>query len=635
MTPPAPRAERRLGFRARMFIVSVALLLVAGLAGGLWLDQGLRPYLEERQAEELAAAAHLAAKAVSRAAPAADIASMDALADALGGPESGRLTIIGPDGTVLGDSSLSPSDIAAVENHGARPELVAAQAPGGEAGVARRVSATVGERLLYVAIPVDLPAGRGFVRIARPESVVDGTVHEVWKIIRVAGAVGLASAMFLTLLASWLMSRDLRQLLEDTTALASEGARPPVRSSTVAEIDTIAGSVQAITRELDNTVRTLAAERNRFEAVLAGMSEAVMALDADGRLALVNPAGTRLLGVDRQRYGETLMEAVRIPDLADVADVAMAGGEASTEFEFRRRAGPGLGRLTLVAHATPQPGGGCILTLLDTTEVRRLETIRRDFVANVSHELRTPVSIIAASSEALVDGALEDPEYAAHFLEAIQRNGQRLGAIIDDLLQIARMEEGRAKLGVEEVDVDALVTSVVEVLGPRLNDRRHRLVVDIAPGSVVLADDGAMEQILVNYVENARKYTPDKGTIQVRTAPVAADDTRLRIEVADDGPGIAEHHHGRLFERFYRVDAGRARDVGGTGLGLAIVKHLADAMGGAVGMHPNAPKGSVFWVELPRVVPAPPPVAGPEEAATEATAATPTDTDVPGHATGA
>jgi two-component system phosphate regulon sensor histidine kinase PhoR len=370
----------------------------------------------------------------------------------------------------------------------------------------------------------------------------------------------------------------------------------------VREYATIAGSVRKIKRNLDQTVRTLAAERNRFEAVLAGMSEAVIALDHDGRLTLVNPAGSRLVGIGRARYGETLLESVRVPELADVADRALAGEAGTAEFELRRRTPDGMQPRRLIAHATPQEEGGCVITLLDVTDVRRLETIRRDFVANVSHELRTPVSIIGASAEALVDGAMDDPEYAAHFLQAIERNAVRLGALIEDLLRIARLEEGRQELDLRRVPLEHLITEVTEVLGLRLNDRRHRLVIDIPPGTTVLADPGALEQVLVNLLENARKYTPDKGTILVRTAPASEEDDAVRIEVADDGPGIAAHHRARLFERFYRVDPGRAREVGGTGLGLAIVKHLAEAMGGSVGMEPNVPRGSVFWIALPRGV---------------------------------
>lgn len=599
MSPARPR-RGLLGFRARLLLASLALLTVFGLASGWWLHEELRPLLEQREAAAQVRTARLVRAQLQRAGVPADPVPLDALADESGAVLESRVTIVHEDGRVLGDSELPLAALARVEDHASRPEIAAVLARGGpESAQDRRRSATVDQELVYTAVPIETGAWRGAVRVARPTAEIDSTIHSLRKLLLVAGIVGLLASLGMIALASWLMTRDLRSLLEDTAAIA-RGADSGAPTPTVHEYATIAGSVRSIKRDLDGAVSSLAAERNRFEAVLSGMSEAVIALDVGGRLSLVNPAGTRLIGVGRARYGQTLLESVRVPELADVADRALQGEAGSAEFELRRRTPEGMLPRRLIAHATPQADGGCVITLLDVTDVRRLETIRRDFVANVSHELRTPVSIISASAEALVDGAMDEPEYAAHFLQAIDRNAVRLGALIEDLLRIARLEEGREPLALRPVPLERLILEVAEVLGPRLNDRRHRLVVDIPFEAVVLADPSAVEQVLVNLLENASKYTPDKGTILVRTAPVQDDEASLRIEIADDGPGIAEHHRARLFERFYRVDPGRARDVGGTGLGLAIVKHLAEAMGGSVGMRPNLPRGSVFWVRLPR-----------------------------------
>ncbi|MEC7946578.1 MAG: ATP-binding protein [Myxococcota bacterium] len=597
---PQRFAGDTLGFRARLFLASVALLAVFGIASGWWLHQELRPLLEQRESAAQIRSARLIRTQIVRSAMTADPEALDALADHAGHALASRVTIIHSSGRVLGDSDVDISELGALDDHASRPEVERVLAsPEADSAHDRRRSATLGDDLVYTAVPVSGQGWQGAVRVARPTAEIDATITSLRKLLVLAGIVGLFASLGMIAFASWLMTRDLRALLEDTAAIAT-GDESTASAPLVREYATIAGSVRSIKRDLDGAVSSLAAERNRFEAVLSGMSEAVIALDPDGRLSMVNPAGTRLIGIGQARYGQTLLECIRAPELADVADHALAGRSGSAEFELRRRTPEGLLPRRLIAHATPQDGGGCVVTLLDVTDVRRLETIRRDFVANVSHELRTPVSIISASAEALVDGAMADPEYASHFLQAIERNSLRLGALIEDLLRIARLEEGRQGIDLQPVGLEALITEVTEVLGPRLNDHRHRLVVDIPQNASVLADPGALEQVLVNLLENASKYTPDKGTILVRTAPDPDDPDILRIEIADDGPGIAEHHRARLFERFYRVDPGRARDVGGTGLGLAIVKHLVDAMAGEVGMSPNHPRGSVFWLRLSR-----------------------------------
>ena len=236
------------------------------------------------------------------------------------------------------------------------------------------------------------------------------------------------------------------------------------------------------------------------------------------------------------------------------------------------------------------------MVLHDYTEVRRLERVRKDFVANVSHELRTPVAILQASAEALAEGAIEDPEYAIEFLEAITRNAKRMSMLIDDLLKISRLEEGRLSIAREPVSLVELVEQVLVVLRPRLGARHRHMDVAVHPDHYVLADAGALEQVLVNLVENTRKYTPDGTPVVIRSRKLRSG--ALRLEVADQGPGIAAHHRDRIFERFYRVDPGRARTVGGTGLGLAIVKHLVEAMGGTVGVAANQPRGAIFWMVL-------------------------------------
>jgi len=406
---------------------------------------------------------------------------------------------------------------------------------------------------------------------------------------------GIGAGLFMTGFATRLANRDLALLLTHTQALASGEDRAPLHLPESAELEGIAGSIQQLSGELQRTVRELAAERDRFQAVLVAMSEGVMALDRSGRALLFNPAARELLGLPEAVTGRRLVEIVDIDELDELLEDLEDEEYATAEFVRNVGGEP----LRLLISGTAREDGGCVLVLHDMTEIRRLESLRRDFVANVSHELRTPVAVVQASAEALYDGAMDDPEYATHFLSAILRNTARLASLINDLLSLSRIEEGRYKFLFADIDLQDAVHKVVEALSPRLGTRSHHLQVALEPGITVRADASALEQVLVNLLENAMKYTPEGGHLAVRAQAIDAE--TAMIEVVDDGPGIDPVHQPRLFERFYRVDAGRSREVGGTGLGLAIVKHLVEAMSGQVGMEHNQPRGSVFWVRLPSV----------------------------------
>jgi two-component system phosphate regulon sensor histidine kinase PhoR len=242
-------------------------------------------------------------------------------------------------------------------------------------------------------------------------------------------------------------------------------------------------------------------------------------------------------------------------------------------------------------------GAGCILVLEDVTDLRRLETVRRDFVANVSHELRTPVSVIRANAETLQAGAKDDPAFAGKLIDGLHRNAERLARIIADLLDLSRLEAGQYRIERAPVEVLPAAQQAVAALERNAAAKQVSLQIEVAPELRVTGDAKALDQILVNLIDNAIKYTPASGHVWVRARPL---DGTVRIIVADDGPGIAPHHRERIFERFYRIDPGRSREVGGTGLGLSIVKHLVESMDGHVGVDGHEPSGTVFWIELPR-----------------------------------
>ncbi|HEU0034323.1 MAG TPA: ATP-binding protein, partial [Kofleriaceae bacterium] len=343
-----------------------------------------------------------------------------------------------------------------------------------------------------------------------------------------------------------------------------------------------------LAEDATKTHQALARERVLLAAVADGLTQGVIAVDGEHRIELLNDAARHMLGVSSTPVGEPLIEFVRVPQVFALLD---SDEEATTEVDL---AG-GVRALIRVAHK--YGGQGRVLLLEDVTNVRRLETVRRDFVANVSHELRTPVAVIRANAETLLAGANADPVMGPRLIEGLHRNAERLARILADLLDLSRLDAGQYRLELMPVVVRAVTEQTLTVVEPQADKRGVTVDVAIPDDAVVKADPKALDQILVNLIDNAVKYTREGGHVWVSARP---DADHVRIEVRDDGPGIAPKHRERIFERFYRADPSRSREAGGTGLGLSIVKHLVESMHGELGVDANHPTGSVFWLRLPR-----------------------------------
>ena len=354
---------------------------------------------------------------------------------------------------------------------------------------------------------------------------------------------------------------------------------------------------------------------DQFEAVLEAMREGVVALDARRRVLLANQSACELLGWGAAPLGEPLDAHVRDLALLSFLRARESGGVDEVRWVELELAD----RRALLARLTPRDEDGeRVLVLSDITALRRLEAVRRDFVANVSHELRTPATVILANAETLLDGAMEEGEQARGFLDGIYRNAQRLSLLVSDLLDLSRIESGTYKLDMAWRGPRGVIDRVVDTLADQIVQRRVKVKISVEQGLALWADERALEQVLMNLIENAVKYSDEMAVVRVTVSlragafPEGVDraesDGGVRglegryalLEVRDNGPGVPPEHLPRLFERFYRVDAGRSRQRGGTGLGLAIVKHLCVAMGGAVGVRPAQEdgRGSVFWVAL-------------------------------------
>ena len=568
---------RRSGVRGKLFVASLGLMLALGGALGIYFEGQLRAFLRERVQSDLIGHARVVAEILADQGPSDAQAMVVRLSKANGY----RITLIATDGRVVADSALAASAIAAVPNHGDRPEIIAALAEG--QGVAERTSETLNEPLLYAAV-----RGEPVVRAATSLQSLKSIMNQLRVGLLGAALLGLAAAAVMSLLSAHFLTRELRKLVQHAKALA-RGERSTLPWYSTEELGRLAGSFTKLAGQLQETLDALANERYRFSIVLESMSEAVLAVDQSLRITLVNPSCLSILGLEEDPRGQSMTDALELPDLVTLADQGRTGS-ASGEVQ--------IGRRVVLARAMPlATSGGTVVVMHDVTEMRRLEIIRKDFVANVSHELRTPVSIVRANAETLLEGALDDPERARYFIEALYRNADRLSRIIADLLDLSQIEAGQYQLAIRGLAVREAFERTIESLLARADSRRIRLEVLLEEDLDVLADRKALDQILSNLVENGIKYTPEGGRIRLHAYRM---DDKIRIEVEDDGQGIPQEHWNRIFERFYRVDTGRSRDMGGTGLGLAIVKHLVESMSGTVGVEAGEPAGARFWILLPR-----------------------------------
>jgi len=398
--------------------------------------------------------------------------------------------------------------------------------------------------------------------------------------------------LLLAQIGSYYTYRNLRKMLQQVRPIAKALAARPGLQTKNDEMVTIAKSVRRLAANMEETVAALADERDRFSTVLEGMDTGVMSLDQTHRVTMANPAAQRLLSRTDPLVDHNLMDVWQSPDIHELVEEAWNAGTSVREIEILTPTRRVL-RVNGTANETDQT---LVLVIDEITQLRALETIRKDFVANVSHELRTPVSVIQANAETLLGGALSDEKSAPLFLAAIMRNARRLGQLITDLLDLAQLESGNYRIKVEPMPLGALLDNVVESLSEKADSKGMELISKWEDNQTAWLDERAFTQVFSNFLDNAIKYTPDGGQIVIGSE---VNDGIVRIHVEDNGPGIDPRHHHRLFERFYRVDTGRSRELGGTGLGLAIVKHLALSMGGRVGVESIEPHGSRFWLELP------------------------------------
>ena len=575
----------------------VGLIALVLLALGVYLVSFLRAQqlaaLEaqlERQARLVAGEAqqHLWPEAA---------AGLDPLAKRQGRESGLRITLIALDGTVLGDSDRDP---AVMDNHSARPEVQQALQTG--SGQSRRHSATLDQDLLYVAVPIER-AGTviGVARVALPVHEVEATVNRVG----LAVASALAAAALLSIALAIVLARVTTGRLQAFTRAAQRLAGGDLDQSIPVvgrdEVSLLARAFNEMAATLRRHIRAVEDERERLAVVVSHLADGLIITDRDGTVRLLNPAAGRLLGVAPARAeGRSLIAVVRDHELAEVVGDVLAGASVPGPGQPRLIELTGRRRVVqAMASRIPSADGSgqrALLILQDVTEARRTETMRREFVANVSHELRTPVAALKALVETLEAGALEEPEVAHDFLGRMHVEVDGLAQLVEELLELSRIESRQLALRVQPVDLGRVVMTAVERLRPLAERQGLKLELE-TPGDLPLveADPERIQQVVVNLVHNAVKFTPLGGRVVVGTE---RRDGEVAVTVTDTGMGIAAETLQRLFERFYKAD--RARAGGGTGLGLAIAKHLVQAHGGRIWAESSGEgQGATFTFVLP------------------------------------
>jgi two-component system phosphate regulon sensor histidine kinase PhoR len=585
----------------KLTLTLVGFVAVTTIAAGIYLTRALEAFAVDTLEARLSSIGRLihdeALALIVRKASAAEVR---AFALRAARPTGARISVIAADGRVLGDSEVPVEDLPRVENHAGRPEVRAALAGG--VGRHRRTSATIGVSLLYVALPImDGDHAVGVIRVALPLTVVTSSYAEIHRVMLAGGLVALVVACGIGLFVARRVTKPVVQM-QTIARRMSEGdftVRAPIRSPD--EIGALGRALNGLAARLRENIHDLGHEQAKATAILDGMIEGVIAVDGRDIILLMNERARSMFGLDATR-GERkpFLEVIRNTELHEVFRESRAAGEGSVSHRELRLAIP-VERHVQV-NAVPLRLGpdevGVVMVLHDVTELRRLEQVRTEFVANVSHELRTPLTAIQGYLETLLSGALEERQNARRFLEIVFRHTERLGRLLNDLTDLSNIELGRVALKLAPTRLDEVIDTVLAIMGPKAASERvglsSRLPADLP---TVLADRDRLVQVVLNLVDNAVKYTPEGGRVMVQARTAA--EGQVEIDVIDTGIGIPPVDLPRITERFYRVDKARSRELGGTGLGLAIVKHLVFAHGGQLRIESEPGRGTTVHVTLP------------------------------------
>lgn len=578
--------------RIQWRIVLLFTLLILGSMGilGIYLVNFIRDIQIDNFRSQLEKDASLVAEAVlPTLSDPTKVDKVAALSMELSKKIDARVTIIAPSGVVLGDSEQDP---LTMENHATRPEVLDALTSG--LGESIRYSSTLSQRMMYVAVPIASQGQiMGVSRVALSLATIESSVNRVITTIVLSIVMATIIAVIAATLIARTTTQPLRQLTKAAQQIASGELAQHIKVRTSDEAGQLAKAFNEMSRKLEERVKGISDERNKLAAVLSGITDGVIMTDIDRIIVLTNHAAQKLFGLPEDKIGQRLIQAVHDYEIDQAAQLCLKTSQEQTVLvEF------GPDRRFLRVIAVPLGNArltGALLLFQDLTELRSLQTMRRELVGNISHELRTPLAAIKAMVETLQNGAINDKEVAADFLARVDVEIDKMTHMVGELTELSRIETGQARLNLEPTDINQLVAEATSRLMPQAERQEVALLTKLSPElPLVDIDRERIQQVILNLVHNAIKFTPVGGKATVSTE---IDQDSIITRIADTGIGISKEDLPHVFERFYKAD--KTRSGGGTGLGLAIARHIVQAHGGSIWASSQEGKGSIFSFSLP------------------------------------
>lgn len=522
---------------------------------------------------------------------------LETLVKVLSSKIKARLTIVNNKGKVLAESEKSEVDILKMPSHADRPEIKAALA--GRIGEEIRYSSTLKIDMLYIALPIrDNNEIMGAVRLALPLASVQKTLSTIKKAIFLSLFFALGLAFVLGSLLTQAIIKPINKIIHISRKFSSGDFSHKILLDSKDEVGELADTLNMMADSLEDKIKKVEIKNQQLKAILESMVEGIIVTEKSGHIISLNPTVEKIFNISEQdAEGKLFLEIIRNNDIADIINYVLKNGkfkscELSLVWPVQRM---------FEINATPifekNSVSGCLLVIHDITQIRRLETMRKDFVANVSHELKTPLTSIKGFVETLLEGALEDKENSRHFLQIIQDHANQLDNLVSDLLDLSHLESQEIKLETQSFDLKGLTDDILAGFKSQLKRKSIKAENILSGGLIVKADKNKIGQVLTNLIDNAIKFNQEKGSVKIYSQDL---DDKIKIFVEDSGIGVPEKDIPRIFERFYRVDKARSRELGGTGLGLSIVKHTIELHGGNVGVESAEGFGSKFWFTLPK-----------------------------------
>jgi two-component system phosphate regulon sensor histidine kinase PhoR len=580
----------------QIFPSYLLITLLSIFAVSWYASKSLRQFYQDQTAIELHAQANLFSKLVSYHLTPLNATAVDALCKSTGQSSTTRFTIILPSGIVIGDSIETPHQM---DNHANRPEII--EAMDGRIGRSKRYSQTLSEEMIYVATPLfDNKEFLAVIRASLPITFIDKELKSIQLKMVIGGLIIASLAAGIGLFISRRISRPLEKMKEGADMFAGGNLTHRLNVPESVEMASVADAMNQMAAQLEDRIKSIIDQRNEFETVLSSMLEGVIAVNNQACIVSMNQAAANWFEIEDLAYqNPSIQEVIYNNELQRFITASLASNKPlqkdiilfkNDERILRVKSSPLID--------ANQEKIGTLIMFRDVTQLRRLENMRSDFVANVSHEIRTPLTAIKGFVETLRYGKVKKTKEIQHFLGIIQKHVDRLNSIIDDLLTLSRIEHGDQEKPIllQEYKISDVFQSAAQICRSKADKKKINLDLMDNQGIIAYCDPHLLEQAVINLIDNAIKYSNNEGAIKIKSDQIGSE---IIVEVQDQGMGIAQNHLPRLFERFYRVDKARSRNLGGTGLGLAIVKHIAQVHGGYVTVDSILGRGSTFSIHLP------------------------------------